>query len=102
MKWLVIIAILVIIAVGMLWLRTVRQGPDTVSSRDPHRLDDSITPSGDADNPLPPGGQAVAGGATGGPPVDPPSGATWATEEAGPGEPGRGDDLPPSETRPGA
>jgi hypothetical protein len=102
MKWLVIIAILVIVAVGMLWLRTVRQGPDTVSSRDPHRLDESVTPVGDADNPLPPGGAAIAGGATGGPPVDLPSGSTWASEEAGSGESEPGDDLPPSETRPGA
>ena len=102
MKWLVINAILVIIAVAMLWLRTVRQGPDTVSSHDPHRLDESIAPAADADNPLPPGGTAVAGGATGGPPVDPPSGATWASEEAGPSESGRDDDLPPSETHPRA
>ena len=100
MKWLVIIAILIIIAVGMLWLRTVRQGPDTVSSRDRHRLDESVAPSSDADNPLPPGGPAVAGGATGGPAVDPPSGATWASEEAGSDEPGPHEDLPPSETRP--
>jgi hypothetical protein len=102
MKWLVIILILVVIAVGLLWFRTVRQGPDTVDSRGPHRLDDSVAPADDADNPLPPGGQAVAGGATGGPPVDPPSSATWATEEAGRGEPGRDEDLPPSETRPNA
>jgi len=102
MKWLVIIVILIVIAVGILWLRTVRQGPDTVDSRQPHRLDESVEPTGDADNPLPPGGQAVAGGATGGPSIEPPSNDTWAAEEAGPGEPGRGEDLPPSETRPQA
>ncbi|KRC65933.1 hypothetical protein ASE12_14895 [Aeromicrobium sp. Root236] len=102
MKWLVIIAIIVIVVIGILWLRTVRQGPDTVDSQRPHRLDDSVAPSGDADNPLPPGGQAVAGGATGGPPIDPPSSATWATEEAGPSESGPGEDLPPSETHPNA
>ena len=100
MKWLVIIAILVIIAVALLWFRTVRQGPGTADSQQPHRLDDSLGSPGDADNPLPPGGMAVAGGATGGPPVDPPSGATWASEEAGPDETDLGDDLPPSETRP--
>lgn len=102
MEWLVIIVILIVIAVGMVWFRTVRQGPDTVDSSEPHRLDESITPAADADKPLPPGGTAVAGGGTGGPAVDPPSGSTWATEEAGRGEPGSGEDLPPSETRPGA
>ncbi|MEV7398455.1 hypothetical protein [Aeromicrobium sp. NPDC092404] len=102
MKWLVIIAIVAVIIIGMLWLRTVRQGPDTVDSREPHRLDDSIVASGDADRPVPPGGTAVAGGATGGPAVDPPTSATWATEEAGTNEPGPHEDLPPSETRPQA
>ncbi|KAA1395303.1 hypothetical protein [Aeromicrobium ginsengisoli] len=102
MKWLVIIAIIAIVVIGILWLRTVRMGPDTVDSRQSHRLDDSVTPTGDADNPLPPGGQAVAGGATGGPPIDAPSSATRASEEAGPTEPGPGEDLPPSETRPNA
>lgn len=79
MKWLVIIAILAVIIIGMLWLRTVRQGPDTVDSREPHRLDDSIVASGDTDRPVPPG-----------------------TAAAGTNEPGPHEDLPPSETRPQA
>jgi hypothetical protein len=102
MKWLVIIAILVIVVVAMLWLRTIRQGSDVDSSSPSHRLDESLAPPGDADNPLPPGGAAVAGGATGGPPIDAPSGATWATEEAGHGEPRPGEDPPPPEPRPRA
>ena len=102
MKWLVIIAILVIVVVAMLWLRTMRQGSDANSSSPSHRLDESLAPPGDADNPLPPGGTAVAGGATGGPPIDAPSGATWATEEAGRGEPRPGEDPPPPEPRPQA
>ena len=100
MKWLVIIAVLIIVAVGMLWLRTVRQGPGTVSSRDEHRLDESVTPSGDEDSPLPPTTAAGAAGATGGPAANLPPSSTWAGEEAGPGEPNTGEDLPPSETRP--
>jgi hypothetical protein len=101
-KWLVIIVILIVIVVGMLWLRTVRQGPDTVDSRDSHRLDESLTPPGDAGNPLPPGGPSVAGGATGASSVEPPSEATWASEEAGSGEVSPPDDLPPSESHPNA
>ena len=97
MKWLVIIAILVIVVVAMLWLRTMRQGSDANSSSPSHRLDESLAPPGDADNPLPPGGTAVAGGATGGPPIDAPSGATWASEEASRGEPRPGEDPPPPE-----
>lgn len=100
MKWLVIIAILIIVAVAVLWLRTVRQGPETIDSRQPHRLDESVAPFSDADNPLPPGGPAVAGGATGSSSLEPPSTSTWASEEAGPRESEPGDDLPPSETRP--
>ena len=99
MKWLVVIIALAVIAVALIWLRTARQTP---GSSNPHRLDESVTPLGDAGDPLPPGGQAVAGGSTGGPPVDLPSNATWAGEEAGPSEPDGGDDLPPSETRPSA
>ena len=102
MKWLFIIAILIILAGGMLWLRTVRQGPEAASSGDPHRMDESVTPSGDEDNPLPPSSAAGAGGATGGPAANLPSSSTWAGEEAGPGEPNTGEDLPPSETRPQA
>jgi hypothetical protein len=102
MKWLVIIAILAIIVIGMLWLRTVRHGPGTTGSNDAHRLDESLSATGDADKPLPPGGTAVAGGATGGPAVEPPSAATWASEQAGTDEPGPHEDLPPSETRPQA
>lgn len=46
MKLLVILFVVVIVIalVGALWLRTMRQGPDTVESRDPHRLDDSVSP----------------------------------------------------------
>ena len=102
MKWLVIIAILIIVAVALLWLRTVRHGPSTVSPQQSHRLDESIAPSTDADDPLPPSGAATAGGATGGPAANLPSSSTWAGEEAGPGAPGGHEDLPPSETRPQA
>jgi len=102
MKWLVIIAILVIIAVGMIWLRTIRQGSDAAGSQPSHRRDESLPAPGDADNPLPPGGTAVAGGATGGPPIDAPSRDTWASEEARRGEPRPGEDPPPSEPRPQA
>jgi hypothetical protein len=102
MKWLVIIVILIVIVVGMLWLRTVRQGPDTVDSRDPHRLDESLIPPGDAGDPLPPGGPTVAGGPTGASSVEPPSESTWAAGEAGAGDVSPPDDLPPSETHPNA
>jgi hypothetical protein len=42
MKWLVVIVILIAIAAAMVWLRTVRQGPATTRSDQPHRLDDSL------------------------------------------------------------
>ncbi len=100
MKWLVIIAILAIVVIAMLWLRTVRQGSDAAGAASSHRLDDSLAPSADADKPLPPGGTAVAGGGTGGPAVDPPSGATWASEEAHQGEPRPGEDPQPPGPRP--
>lgn len=102
MKWLVIIVILAIVVVGMLWLRTLRQNSAAPGSQESHRLDESLAPPADADNPLPPGGSAIAGGATGGPPVNPPSGATWASEEAHRGEPRPGEDPPPSDPRPQA
>ncbi len=99
MKLFVIIIVLAIVAAAMVWLRMNRGAPDSSVH---HRFDESISAPGDADNPLPPGGTAVAGGATGGASVDPPSTATWATEEAGPGHRDEDGDLPPSETHPNA
>ncbi|MEJ7636291.1 hypothetical protein [Aeromicrobium sp.] len=51
MKWLVVIVILIVVVVGMLWLRTVRHGPDTAASQRPHRLDDSVNPAPDTAEP---------------------------------------------------
>ena len=99
MKLFLTIIVLAIVAASVVWFLMNRGAPDASA---PHRFDGSISPPGDADNPLPPGGAAVAGGATGGPAVDPPSTATWATEEAGPGHRDEDGDLPPSETRPNA
>jgi hypothetical protein len=102
MKWLVIIAVLIIVAVAMVWLRTARQGSDAPRSGQRHRLDESVAPAGDADNPLPPGGSGVVGSGAGGAAAEPPSSSTWASEEAGSDGPGPHEDLPPSETRPQA
>jgi hypothetical protein len=104
MKWLVVIAILIIVAVGMLWLRTVRQGPDTVDSRDPHRLDDSVMPpaSPGLRPDIPPPTTAAGVAAEGGSRVPDEPGADLYSEPEiiGPDEPGPRDDLPPSETHP--
>lgn len=106
MKWLVIIAILIVIAVGMLWLRTVRQGPDTVSSRDPHRLDDSAIPPASPGLRLdtPPATTAAGAAAQGVPgmPDEPVSGPNSEPGITGSEEPGPRDDLPPSKTHPNA
>jgi hypothetical protein len=106
MKWLVIIVILILIAVGMLWLRTVRQGPNTVRSRDPHRLDDSVIPptSPGLRPDMPSTTTAAGAGAEGGREAteEPRSDVTPDPGITSSEEPGRPDDLPPSETRPRA
>jgi predicted lipid-binding transport protein (Tim44 family) len=97
-KWLVIIiVILIVIAVAMLWLRTARQGPSTVDSRQPHRLDDSVMPPASpglrVDTPTTTAAAAEAG-------AD--EGVSKGPQVPGPQEPADPDDLPPSETRPDA
>lgn len=104
MKWLVIIAILIIIAVGMLWLRTVRQGPDTTGSRDPHAQDDTVIPPASPGLRLdtPPATSPAERTAESGPEVveEPDSGPNSEPGITRPDEPRPGDELPPSETRP--
>jgi hypothetical protein len=104
MKWLFIIAILIILAGGMLWLRTVRQGPETATSDDPHRLDDSVappaTPGLRPDIPPPTTAAGVAAERGAEVPDEPGADLYSEPESIGPDEPGPRDDLPPSETRP--
>ena len=59
MKWLIIIAVIIVVLAviaTMAWLRAARQGPHTVRSQRPHRLDDclSLTEPADGSAPLAP------------------------------------------------
>jgi hypothetical protein len=106
MKWLVIIAILIVIAVAMVWLRTVRQGPGTVESREPHRIDDSVIPPTTLglrpDTPSTSAGSAFGGGGTRQVPEEPGSDFAWEPEITGTEESEAQEDPPPPGTRPEA
>lgn len=105
MKWLVIIVILVALA-AIVWLRTVRMGPGTVRSRQPHRLDDAVIPPASPGLRLdvPPPTTAAEVAAEEGSKAAEESGSDLYSEPEiiGPDEPEPPDDLPPSETRPNA
>ena len=88
----------------MLWLRTVRQSPETVTSDDPHRIDDSVappaTPGLRADIPPPTTAAGVAAERGAEVPDEPGADLYSEPESIGTDEPAPRDDLPPSETRP--
>ncbi|WP_332665585.1 hypothetical protein [Aeromicrobium sp.] len=106
MKWLVIIAILIVIGAAMVWLRMVREGHDTTGSHEQHRRDDSVMPPASPGLRLdtPPSTTPADRTAESGPEVveEPDSGPDIGPGTVPPDEPGPRDDLPPSQTRPQA